>query len=403
MDMSLDSYAPFAGSRAGRLGLAAVMLALGGCSPLESPQVSVEDWEGPGLDVEWESGLGAVDAPPPLVVQPFVAYAGEEVDIVVSGPLGEGERVYLPWSMVGEGEGPCFRFLGGACMGLVSPSLGGSGLADAFGTAVITVVMPETLGAELSVEAWVLRGRLGDSSIGSTPVTELITERPRGAPGDCTLSGSFTPVASLAGPAPDPNAMTVAWDGTHYHGANGGWATNPMHRFDEAGSLVSTHEIASNIRAVFTKDPGAGPTYVKEAGLRTLLVETGPGTYVPDVTLTDGVLAPNNTVTYDWWNRRFITLNAGSVEMWDDEGAYAGNIELPGWWGNRETVLFSDNGCYLTMNDGTLTVDSWDFDGTHKGTATLSLADSYSFSYANGLVWKFDHVAWAWMGFDLGI
>jgi hypothetical protein len=77
-----------------------------------------------------------------LEATPFVA--GEAVTITVTGGPSNGD-VFLLFSALGQGAGPCLPQLGGECLGLLSPSLLTTLSADGDGVATWEVVLPETL------------------------------------------------------------------------------------------------------------------------------------------------------------------------------------------------------------------------------------------------------------------
>ena len=78
--------------------------------------------------------------------------------------------------MFGERCGPCPDELGGLCVELQGPELLGTALADAAGTAVLTVALPETLPpGELSTQAAAERGPGGTDSVKSNPSTAPIS------------------------------------------------------------------------------------------------------------------------------------------------------------------------------------------------------------------------------------
>ncbi len=220
------------------------------------------------------------------------------------------------------------------------------------------------------------------------------------APGDCTLSGDYESVIHLEGAA-DPTAMTVAWDGFYYYANNGGFGSNNIYRYLEDGTLVDTTDAPFDMRSVFTKLPGTGPTYLRNYNSRDIQVETDDVTYSFDISLDGGTLGAQNRVAYDWVNGWFITQNSGTMEAWDDEGNHAGTLDFPDWSGLNETIAFSNNGCYLTFDSGSDTVYSWNLDGSAAGSATITTGDTYSFSYANGMVFAYNGSGWD--GFEIGI
>jgi hypothetical protein len=163
-------------------------------------------------------------------------------------------------------------------------------------------------------------------------------------------------------------------------------------------------DVPYDIRSVFTKMPGEGPTYLKTWASDVIKVETGLGVYAVDVTLTGGPAgAHDDMIAYDWWNQEFVRQNAGTLHKWDDSGAYAGSESLPDWVGQTGTIAYTEQGCYLTYDQGgDIRVYSWNADGSSAGGVRL-IADAhhYSFSYANGWVWIWGGDKWE--GFNVGI
>lgn len=84
-----------------------------------------------------------------------------------------GEKVYFIRTNAGEGDGPCYGFIGGQCMSILGPlSVLGSANANNSGRAVLNINVPsnEQLG-ELSVQAVIVRG---STSMLSNPISAIV-------------------------------------------------------------------------------------------------------------------------------------------------------------------------------------------------------------------------------------
>ncbi len=104
---------------------------------------------------------------------------GQLVDLTVVG-LQPGERAMFYGGIRGEGEGPCPPWLGShLCMDVVEPVPLGSALADADGTAVLTIPVPDPAsGEEMSSQVVVLRAEDGSRSAKSNVVTSSLLRQP---------------------------------------------------------------------------------------------------------------------------------------------------------------------------------------------------------------------------------
>ncbi len=84
-------------------------------------------------------------APPPsLSLTHDRLLSGESATVYVSG-ANSGEEVYLLLSSSGAGAGPCPAVLGGECLDILGPFLGGVDTADGNGDAEIVLTMPDPI------------------------------------------------------------------------------------------------------------------------------------------------------------------------------------------------------------------------------------------------------------------
>lgn len=201
-------------------------------------------------------------------------------------------------------------------------------------------------------------------------------------------------------------AISMAWDGVSYWSAAGGGTSARMAEYDAAGVHQGTINPGPDFRSLFTKGEGIGPLYARGYNDATIWVEDTPGTFVADVTLAASMpgLHIQAAVVWDASSEHYIGITSGTVLRWDAAGNFLGSTVLDGFGiaphqhealGNSPYQMAWAERCILTYSDGQLS--AWDHDGNRVDTADLLpmfLAEQFSLSYANGMVWLSDGSTW---------
>jgi phage tail protein X len=90
--------------------------------------------------------------------------ATEDVELRVSG-LAPGEVAHFFHGT--PGDGPCYAYFGGLCLGVATATYAGNGVADATGTVFLVIPLPDPGAGSHFVQAAVRRGAGGVYSIGT--------------------------------------------------------------------------------------------------------------------------------------------------------------------------------------------------------------------------------------------
>lgn len=111
--------------------------------------------------------------------KPFLApetiVRGSKVEFTVNG-LIPGETAVFLGSVAGVGDGPCRDNLGGLCVDLLNPSLIGTAVADAEGTAILARTLPNVGVDQVHTQVVVERGVDGLRSLKSNAVTSNVVD-----------------------------------------------------------------------------------------------------------------------------------------------------------------------------------------------------------------------------------
>lgn len=150
-------------------------LALSACDAPSPADEGYDPFADADASLPWRAGPPAMALTLPAFVRP-----GEINTLTVTGDLGLGERVYFGATTAGLGAGPCIRSAGGLCLDIRQPRLIGTALADDLGTATLAWSAPGgiPIGAEISVQALVVRGIGGVDAFKSTPSTAEASTAP---------------------------------------------------------------------------------------------------------------------------------------------------------------------------------------------------------------------------------
>jgi hypothetical protein len=102
---------------------------------------------------------------------------GQAAQFWVAGAT-PGEIVSFLFSETGPGEGPCSPQLGGLCVDILEPQTFGEATADAFGTAILTRLIPADMppGQTISIQAVIRRGPEGTGSLKTNAITARVVE-----------------------------------------------------------------------------------------------------------------------------------------------------------------------------------------------------------------------------------
>ncbi len=173
-------------------------------------------------------------SPPPTfeLVATTDVVAGTTLLIDVDSTLGEDEQVLFGLGLGGAGSGPCPPVLGGACLGILSPTLAGTGLIGLDGTTTLQLDLPVSLpsGATFAIQGAVVRGGGGSRSVLSN-VLQLVVTDPVPPSVDFVYSGAPEPYIVPAGVT---SIRVLAW------GAEGGAGGDPGGLGGEAIATLPT-------------------------------------------------------------------------------------------------------------------------------------------------------------------
>jgi hypothetical protein len=203
--------------------------------------------------------------------------------------------------------------------------------------------------------------------------------------------------------------MSIWFDGTNYFVPNGGSSPMPMEIYDVAGSWLTDRSVGMDFRGAFGKHDGTNTTYFRGYSSKDIRKRTpGVGGSL-HTTLSGGSLDAQSNVVWDPSEGTFIANTNGTVNCWDDAGAFVGFVPLSGIdtaYPQGRGIATTPDGCWYTYANGTIT--SWDkATGTALDTATLNLAGNsfdshFSFSYTNGHFWVLDFQGGTWRGYPVG-
>jgi hypothetical protein len=203
--------------------------------------------------------------------------------------------------------------------------------------------------------------------------------------------------------------MTIAFDGTNYWSAYGGFGTNPVHQYDNAGNLQNTYQVPIDQRSIFS-DP-AGDVFIKAYASNTIYKQSAPGSFSPYLNLNGGSLDAQAGVVFT--GSEYLENNYGTINRWDASGNFLGTVGLSGFGGQNNESQYPQGrgvayagGYYLTYSQGVLS--AWDGSGTRTDTTILngagqSFDSHFSLSYANNMVFVVDQGGGAWRGYDVGL
>ncbi|MBW2455559.1 MAG: hypothetical protein JRI68_13650 [Deltaproteobacteria bacterium] len=229
---------------------------------------------------------------------------------------------------------------------------------------------------------------------------------------DCLFSQPSYPAAQTFTDGLTGTTMTMAWDGTSYWSCSGG-NTNGVRlaQYNATGTVIGTYSPGIDFRSVLTKGDGTTPVYARGYGSNQVLVQTAPGTFGNDVTLTGGTLDSQGRLVWDDTASEFVTQYGGTVNRWSATGAFLGTVPLSGFGtqfnengGEQTGCIATSSGLYFTYSEGNLS--AWDTNGTRLKTTQLVGAGTgydayYGFSYANGMFWVNDAAGGTWRGYDV--
>lgn len=208
--------------------------------------------------------------------------------------------------------------------------------------------------------------------------------------------------------------MTLTWDGTNFWSSSGNNTFGARYaQYSAAGGLINTYSPGIDFRSVFTKG-GVAPVYAREYASPVIRVQTAPGVFTNDVTLSGGILDAQSDVVFNGTSTEFVAMIAGTVSRWALNGTFLGYVTLSGFgslnsentYPQNRGIAVTPNACYLTYSNGVLS--SWDALGSRVDTAVLTGAgmtfDAYfSLSYAAGKVWIVDAAGGTWRGYNVGL
>lgn len=209
--------------------------------------------------------------------------------------------------------------------------------------------------------------------------------------------------------------MTMAFDGTNYYSASGGYLASPIAKYDASGNFIASTAPTPGIdfRSVFTNsanevlargccDVSGGNAIYKQTstfGVFTQLLTLGsPG---PDF---------QSAVVLNSEGTEYIARNSATVKRWDLAGNALAAVTLTG--GPTATGYPSERGIagaggyWLTYFNQT--VYAWDYAGTLLDSTMLngagtSFDSDFSYSFANNKFWVVDNAGGTWRGYDIGL
>ncbi|MBS0266080.1 MAG: PEP-CTERM sorting domain-containing protein [Planctomycetes bacterium] len=242
------------------------------------------------------------------------------------------------------------------------------------------------------------------------------------AAGEAWAGGIFGNSYSAAVTLPDAlgsmttggaTTMGIAFDGTHYWSAAGGYADAvEFAQYTGAGVLINTYNPQLDLRSVFTD--GSGNVYVRAFDDATIYRQTSPGVFVSSgVVLAPNALNDQSAVVLNGPGTEYVAMFSGVVSRWDLDGNALGTVALvnfgsvgneAGYPQNRGLAAARDY--WLTYDGYGQTLSAWDFSGNVVGMTVLndagnSFDSNFSLSYANGLVFVVDVAGGTWRGYDV--
>ncbi|HZR84182.1 MAG TPA: myxococcus cysteine-rich repeat containing protein [Candidatus Binatia bacterium] len=208
--------------------------------------------------------------------------------------------------------------------------------------------------------------------------------------------------------------MTLAFDGTSFWSSSGGSVSGVRYaQYAANGALVATYSPGLDFRSVFTSF-NSSTVYARQFNDPTIFVQTAPGTFAPQLTLTGGTLDWQSAVGFAAGGSEMVAMNEGVVTRWNAAtGNVIGTTTLAGFGSQNDENTYPQNrgvaaagGYYLTYSKGVLS--AWDASGARVGDTTLTAAGQtfdahFSLSYANGKVWIVDQAGASWRGYDVGL
>ncbi len=257
---------------------------------------------------------------------------------------------------------------------------------------------------------------------GGTPITQCINNDsccPSGCTEqtdlDCAMpfnQPSYNAELTFTDQLPS-TTMNMAWDGTSLWTCSGGGSSgNRLSQHNANGGPLSLYQPGIDMRSVFTKGDGAAPLYARGYNSMQIRVQTSPGVFGNDVSLS-GSVDSQVSVVWDSDNNLFVAMYAGTLYRWNPAGASLANVSLVGWGTmNNENTYPQDRGVatvkgfYFTYASGVLS--AWSDQGVRIDTTNLNGAGTsfdshFSLSYAQSKVWIVDSPGSTWRGYNVGL
>jgi len=224
-------------------------------------------------------------------------------------------------------------------------------------------------------------------------------------------SASYTADKTFqSGPSGGPTTTGLAWDGSNYYAAYGGFSSSPINKYDAAGNLLASTSPTPGIdfRSVFTNV--ANEVFARGYSSNTIYRQTSFGNFTSVATLTGGSLDAQSQVVLNGSGTEYIARLDDLVSRWDLSGNFLGSITLSGLSGTeinfpQDRGIAAFGSYILTFDNQTLS--AWDLSGNRVDSTTLTASggsvDSYfSYSYAaDGRFWVVDGFNGTWRGYQL--
>jgi hypothetical protein len=207
-------------------------------------------------------------------------------------------------------------------------------------------------------------------------------------------------------------AMNIASNGTTYHHANGGIAANgKLFEYDLAGSFIDSAAVTLiDQRSILYR---AGTYYLKSYGTNWYTVNAQTGATVLQFSSgfgggTSSQSVPAVTLTGNFEILEFCRVTTGSctantIRRLNSSGGLIGTVT--GVAGTSEAI--ATDGYYVYTQSGT-TINVYAASGIAAGTAvsvgTFTVptgTNTYSLSYANGMLWTSDGARY--YGYRVGV
>lgn len=229
-------------------------------------------------------------------------------------------------------------------------------------------------------------------------------------------SASYNATTTFVDGGVGATTMTLAFDGSNYYTATGGYQSSPIVKYDANGNFVASTSPTPSIdfRSIFTNSANEllARGCCDASNGKTIYKQTSFGNFSAYVTL--GGTGPDfqSAVVLNSAGTEYISRTGTAVKRWDLTGNQLASVTL-----NNSGVanangypfdrgIAAADGYWLTFVNQT--VYAWDETGDLLDSASLIASGNsgnsgFSYSFANDKFWVVDTSGSTWLGYDIGL